>query len=180
MKTGCNVIVSVREHCYGAARKLLRQFGAVERTDYYNVLALKVDDVHRFLEALRETAERDPALTSCLARVTPVTRTFSFQAPEEFERRAEEAATGFLPQLAGQGFFVRMHRRGFRATMSSQHEEKVLDHFLLESLKQTGAPGHIAFTNPDAVLAVETIGPWAGLSLWKREELQRYPFLRFN
>jgi tRNA(Ser,Leu) C12 N-acetylase TAN1 len=180
MKVDWNVVVSVREHCYRAARRLLRQFGAVQRTDYYNVLALRVDDVPGFLEALREATERDLTLAACLARVTPVTRTFSFQAPEEFERRAQDAATGFLPKLAGQGFYVRMHRRGFHATMSSQHEEQVLDHFLLESLKQTRAPGHIAFTDPDAVLAVETIGPWAGMSLWKREQLQRYPFLRFN
>lgn len=180
MKTDWNVVVSVREHGYRAARRLLRQFGTVSRTDYYNVLALKVDDVPRFLEALRETAERDPESTSCLARVTPVTRTFNFQVPEEFEQRAEEAAAGFLPRLAGQGFYVRMHRRGFRTTLSSQNEERLLDHFLLESLKQTGAPGHITFSDPDAVLAVETIGPRAGLSLWKRDELQRYPFLRFN
>lgn len=180
MKTDWNVIVSVHEHCYQAARRLLQRFGTVERTDYYNVLALKVDDVRGFLEALRQTAEAEPAAVSCLARVVPVTRTFSFQTPDEFETRAKEAAAEFAAELAGRKFYVRMHRRGFRAALSSQQEEQFLDRFLLEFLQQRGSPGRIAFSDPDAVVAVETVGSWAGLSLWKREELQRYPFLRFD
>lgn len=180
MQAQWNVVVSVREHSYRAARKLLRQYGAIDRTDYYNVLALKVDDVNQFLEALRQAGEANPNALACLARVIPATRTFQFQTVEEFEARAKDAAADFVPQLAGKRFYVRMHRRGFHGALSSQHEEQFLDHFLLESLMQLGSPGQISFADPDAVLAVETISQWAGLSLWTREEQQRYPFLRFD
>jgi hypothetical protein len=30
--------------------------------------------------------------------------------------------------------------------------------------------GHITFEDPDAVITVETISQWAGLSLWRRED----------
>jgi tRNA(Ser,Leu) C12 N-acetylase TAN1 len=59
-------------------------------------------------------------------------------------------------------------------------EETRLSDFLLESLTKTGAGAHVTFDNPDAIVAVETIGQDAGLSLWSREELQRYPFLRLD
>jgi hypothetical protein len=39
-------------------------------------------------------------------------------------------------------------------------------------------PGHITFENPDAIIAVETIANWAGLSLWTRWQLKRYPLIR--
>ena len=175
-----NVVVSIREDCYKLAHKQLRAFGRVDHTDYYNVFALKVEDVQVFLDALRQTAERDAALARCLARVIPATRCFAFQSAEEFEARAREAAAGFVPDLLGKTFHVRMHRRGFHQKLASQHEEQLLDAFLLEQLTRTDTPGKIRFADPDAVIAVETIGPWAGLSLWKREDLARYPFLRVN
>jgi hypothetical protein len=56
-------------------------------------------------------------------------------------------------------------------------EERFLDDFILAALEQAGSPGHITFEDPDAVIVVETVGQRAGLSLWTREELRRYPFL---
>jgi tRNA(Ser,Leu) C12 N-acetylase TAN1 len=38
----------------------------------------------------------------------------------------------------------------------------------------------VSFDNPDAIIAVETIGNQAGMSLWFREDLQRYPFLHIR
>ncbi|MCR4331611.1 MAG: THUMP domain-containing protein [Sulfuricaulis sp.] len=175
-----NVVVSIREDCYKLAHKRLQAFGRVDHTDYYNVFALKVEDVQVFLDALRQTAEQDPALARCLARVIPATRCFAFQSAEEFEAHAREAAAGFVPDLLGKTFYVRMHRRGFHQKLASQREEQLLDTFLLEQLARTDAPGKIRFADPDAVIAVETIGPWAGLSLWKREDRARYPFVRVN
>jgi hypothetical protein len=43
-----------------------------------------------------------------------------------------------------------------------------------------GKPGRITFEDPDAIIAVETVAQWAGLSLWKREDLKQYPFIRLN
>jgi hypothetical protein len=73
-----------------------------------------------------------------------------------------------------------MRRRGFKGKLSSLEEEHFLDHILLESIEKTGTPGHITFEDPDAIIAVETIAQWAGLSLWSREDLQRYPFISLD
>lgn len=175
-----NVVVSIREDCYRRVTQLLGAFGRVDHTDYYNVLSLKVENVQGFLEALGPALKQDPLLGHCLARVIPATRSFIFQNPEEFEARARETAVQFIPQLLGKTFYVRMHRRGFRNRLSSQHEEQMLDAYLLDRLIAAGAPGRIGFNDPDAVIAVETLGSWAGLSLWKQDELARYPFVRVS
>jgi len=36
---------------------------------------------------------------------------------------------------------------------------------------------HVAFDDADAVLAVDTVGDRAGMALWTRDDLRRYPFL---
>jgi tRNA(Ser,Leu) C12 N-acetylase TAN1 len=173
-----NVIISIRDGCYRDTRQSLKALGAVERTGFYNVLALTVDDVPAFLEALRAQLEADAGLRRCLARVIPVTHSFTFQSPQEFEARARETVETFVDALGGKRFYVRMHRRGFRAQLSSQDEERMLDRFLLDHLQDHGAPGQVAFDDPDAVLDIETVGQWAGLALWRRDELRRYPFIR--
>ena len=59
-------------------------------------------------------------------------------------------------------------------------EERFLDTYLLEALEMAGTRGEITFDDPDAILALETVGPRAGLSLWTREELERYPLLHLD
>ncbi len=56
--------------------------------------------------------------------------------------------------------------------------ERFLDEALLEALRQTGAPGAVSFSDPDAVIAIDTIDDRAGLGLWRREDLARHPLLR--
>jgi hypothetical protein len=90
----------------------------------------------------------------------------------------KETVSEWVPQLEGKGFHVRMHRRGFKGRLSILEEEKMLDKFLLELTKVGGNPGHITFDEPDVIIAVETVAYRAGLSLWIREDLQRYPFVR--
>jgi hypothetical protein len=51
---------------------------------------------------------------------------------------------------------------------------------LLEALEKAGAPGRVSFQEPDAIIAIETIGTWAGLSLVTREDRERYPFIRLD
>jgi hypothetical protein len=73
-----------------------------------------------------------------------------------------------------------MHRRGFKGRLSSQHEERFLDEVLLEALDTRGKPSRITFEDPDAILALETVDSRAGVSLWTREDIQRYPFLHLD
>lgn len=80
-------------------------------------------------------------------------------------------------ELAGKRFHVRLHRRGFKGRLSSPEEERQLDVALLQALEQAGSPGKVAFDDPDTIVAIETVGNRAGLSLWTREDLRRFPLL---
>jgi tRNA(Ser,Leu) C12 N-acetylase TAN1 len=175
-----NVIVTIRDGGFARACALLGEFGAVNRTGLYNVVALRVADVGQFLEALRSRIEAEPGVRSDVGRVAAITQAFSFQSPEDFETHASEVVLQWAPRLAGKKFHVRMHRRGFQGRMSSQQEEHVLDKVLMEALAKTGTPGQIAFDDPDAIIDVETVGNRAGLAFWTREDLQRYPFLNLD
>ena len=175
-----NVVITVHEGFYNQARKLLERFGPVARTEYFNLLVMRTADHRQLLEELREEAGREPGSVSSLARVMPVVQTFTFQTPAEFDEKARLAVCAWLPTLAGKRFHLRMHRRGFKGKLSSMDEEKFLDTYLLEALETAGAPGRIAFDGPDAIIALETIGPRAGLSLWSREELALYPLLHLD
>jgi tRNA(Ser,Leu) C12 N-acetylase TAN1 len=175
-----NVVITVQETGYNQARKLLEKFGPVSRTDYFNILLMRVGDARHFMELLREEADRDPRSVLPLARVIPVIETFTFQTPAEFEDKARQAVCAWLPTLAGKSFHLRMHRRGFKGKLSGMEEEKFLDTYLLEALELAGTKGRISFEDPDAIIALETLGPRAGLSLWTREDMQRYPLLHLD
>lgn len=175
-----NVVINVNEWGFKEAFRKLGCFGPIRKTGFFNVLFLRVDDIHRMLETLREWTLEAPHALSFLSRLIPVTDTFSFQSPGEFEEKTKEIVLAWVPELAGKSFHVRMRRRGFKGRLSGLEEEHFLDKVLLEALEKTGNPGHITFENPDAIIAVETIGPWAGLLLVSREELQRYPFIKLD
>jgi hypothetical protein len=94
-----------------------------------------------------------------------------------FKAKARDIAVLWAPMLKGKSSPVRLHRRGFKGTLSTPKEEHFLDEALLDALEAEGAPGHIAFTGPAAIPRIETIDGRAGISLWRRQDLQRYPFL---
>ncbi len=175
-----NVVVNLHEHGFKRAFKVLQGLGAVYTTEFLNVLVMEVSNIPRFLETFKAWVSDDPSLLKIISRVVPVTSTFSFQSPAEFETKAKEAVLYWLPLLAGQNFHVRMHRRGFKGSISSHDEERFLDKILLEELVKMGNPGHITFEDPDCYIVVETVGQQAGLSCWNREDLQRYPWLKLD
>lgn len=175
-----NVIATAYDKEIAEAARLLRRFGEVERTEYYNVLVLGVEDVTRFLDALEEQTLHDASIANVVSRVVPVTDRFRFESPQEFERKALAVVDAWVPELRGRRFHVRMHRRGFKGRLSSQHEEQFLDHHLLERLQAEGRPGRICFDDPDVIVAVETVGQRAGLSRWTREQLRAHPLLKLD
>jgi tRNA(Ser,Leu) C12 N-acetylase TAN1 len=178
--TGHNVVVSVHDHGYKRAHELLELYGRIQKTDYYNVFAMTVEDTGAFLERLGKLTEVVPEVLGVISRVAPAQISFVFQSAEEFEAKAREAALARVPELAGKSFHVRFHRRGFKGRLSSHDEERFLDEVLLQAVEAAGTPGRIAFDDPDAVIDVETLGNWAGLSLWTRDDLARYPFLKVD
>ena len=173
-----NAVITV--HDFKKACDILGDYGRVQRTEFYNTLFMKVQDVHEQLEALLDRSVENHEFLSFLSKIIPVSSTFTFQSPEEFEKKSKEMILAWIDELAGKGFYVRMHRRGFKGRLSSLEEEQFLDNVLLEALAEAGTPGHVTFENPDAIIAVETIANWAGLSLWTREQLERYPFIRID
>ncbi len=175
-----NVVVNVNERGFGRAFQVLGEFGDVAKTGFYNVLVMKSNNISVMLETLRGRSLDDPAYLSFLSRLIPVANSFSFQTPEEFEQKAKDIVLARVPELAGKSFHVRMHRRGFKGKISSIEEEKFLDTALLDALEKTGLKGHMTFTDPDAIIAVESVGQRAGISFWSREDLQRYPFIRLE
>lgn len=175
-----NVVVNLNEGARRQAYRRLEIFGPAKKTGFFNVLLMKVEDLPGMLETMRKWTLEDPQSLSFLSRIIPAAGIFVFQSPEEFEAKARETVLQWVPALAGKSFHVRMRRRGFKGRLSSMDEEHFLDGILLEAVEKIGPPGHITFDNPDAIIAVETVGPWAGLSFWSREDLQRYPFIRLD
>jgi hypothetical protein len=71
-----------------------------------------------------------------------------------------------------------LHPRGAVHAFGTQEAERLLDDAVIDAAAAGGGPGRIAFTDPDAVIAVDTVDGRAGLSLWTREDLARHRLLR--
>lgn len=175
-----NVVVTVYDGGYNQARRLLHRYGPVEKTEYFNILLMRITEPRILLNSLLDEAERDPKAVSSLARVMPIDRSFSFMSAPEFEAKARDAVAGWVDELAGKSFHLRMHRRGFKGRLSSLDEERFLDTYLLEAVEQKGAGARINFDDPDVIIALETMGPRGGVSLWTRDDLKRYPLLHLD
>jgi len=173
-----NVVVTVNEDGYRRVRRMLEPYGAIAPTGYYNVMVMQVADPAGMMEQLAERIEDSPGLMNDLSRVVPATHNFNFQNAQEFEEQARAIVLQWLGQLGGSKFHVRLHRRGFKGTLSSPHEERFLDEAILDGLQDLNTPGRIGFDDPDAVIDTETVGNRAGISLWTSEDLQRFEFLR--
>lgn len=173
-----NVVITTRDEGYERAEEELEDLGAVARTNYFNVLVMEVEDPDAFLQELADRSRLIPDLMDrVLSRVAPADHAFEFQSAEEFEERARKRARQIAPELADRSFYVRVHRRGFRESLSSHEEERVIAEAVFEALEEEGRTAEVDFDDPDAVVAVETVGTRAGISVWSRDELERYPFL---
>ena len=172
-----NAVASTGEGAYTQARALLKALGKVGDTRYHNVLVLRVGDVRAALEALRGRAEADPEVRRLVPHFVPLSVTFGFMSPGEFASRAGDAVLALVPQLAGKRFYVRMHRRGFKGRLVPHEQERRLGDVILAALAGSPVAAQVGFDDPDAVLVVETGGQRAGLAVWTRQDLERYPFL---
>jgi tRNA(Ser,Leu) C12 N-acetylase TAN1 len=175
-----NVVISIRDTGFKRTFKFLEDFGEVRKTEFFNVLVLRVADVARFSQDMKEEVEADPSLMDCLSHVVPSNYTFNFQTPDEFEEKARETVRHWVQDLANLTFHVRMYRRGFKKRISSLEEEHFLDEFLLKQLEEAGIPGKISFEDPDVIIAIDTVGQRAGVSFWTRQDRHNYPFLKLT
>lgn len=175
-----NVVVTVCEAHFEEACDYLESIAHVSSTDYYNVLVMHVEETEGLLERIASDMQCVPSLHSAISRVIPLTRTFSFKAAPELEQKAGHVIRDWAPKLAEKSFYIRMHRRGLRGEVDSEKEERRLGEMAIEAVRENGSWCNVDFGDPDAVVAVETVGERGGLSLWSREELEKYPFLELD
>lgn len=173
-----NVVLTIYQDGFRRVVRALRDLGAIERTRYHNVLVAKVDDPLAFLERVEQMTLADPALYDSISRVAPAMRAFPFQSADEFVTKAKAVVDEWLPQLRNRTFHVRLHRRGMHDPRHSSELEQSLGDTLLDGLRQQGAEGTISFSDPEAVIAIDTVNDRAGLALWTREDLSRHRMLR--
>ena len=173
-----NVVISIYQEGFKPALHALREIGPVEPSPYHNVLVMKVEDPVAVLDAVERRTEEDPPLYDAVSRIAPAMRSFEFHSLEEFHDRAKDVVVEWLPQLAGRSFHVRLHRRGERHDLRTPDVERFIDDALLDALAQAGTPGHISFTDADAVIAIDTIDDRAGIGFWTREDLKQHRLLR--
>jgi hypothetical protein len=174
---GWNVIVTLPEATAGQARRILRPWGRLTRTAHFHVLVMSVDNPDGFLREFGAAVAETPGILNFIAHVFPAQRAFDFTTVAEFEEKARETALAWAPVLAGKRFHVRLHRRGLKGVLSTPKEERFLDDALLQALGAAEAPAHIRFDDADFVIHIETLDRRAGMSLWRRDDLERYPFL---
>jgi len=173
-----NVIVCVYQDGFRRALRALREFGSVEHSPFYNVLAMKAEDPVALLDAVEERAKERPALYDAISRIAPAMHSFEFDSADDFREKAKSIVVEWAPQLAGRSFHVRFHRRGAAYDLPTPDVERLLDSALLETLRRVESPGAISFSDPDAVIAIDTIDDRAGMGLWRRVDLERHRLLR--
>jgi hypothetical protein len=130
---GWNVIVTLPEATAGQARRVLRRWGMLNRTNHFHVLVMTVNDPDRFLREFGEAIAETPGILNFIAHVFPAQRAFDFATVAEFEQKARESVLSWAPVLAGKRFHVRLHRRGLKGVLSTPKEERFLDDALLQA-----------------------------------------------
>lgn len=176
-----NVVATIAPDGFHDAIRILSDFGEVSKTPFRDVLAVRTAlDAREFLEAVKTLTDTDKTLLNSVARLMPVTHRFSFSSAAEFRARVTEAVRSWARELAGKGFFVRMHRRGFHEELNSHAEERAIGQFLIDNSEDEQDRPHVDFEDPDVVIGIETVGDRGGVSRWTRADLDRYELLRFD
>lgn len=173
-----NVVVSLYQEGFRRALKALRELAPTEPSPYHNVLLMKADDPMALLAAIERRTEERTALYDAISRVAPASRSFDFRSAEEFAEKAKQIVGEWSASLGGRSFHVRLHRRGAKLDLGTQDAERLFDDVILDATAKAGNPAKVSFTDPDAVIAIDTIDDRAGLALWTREELARHRLLR--
>jgi len=173
-----NVVITMAGS--GRFRNLMSELaphGEFHKTSFLGVILGRVEDIERFLEAVRTERQRSLTAFQDLGRVIPVERTFVFHA-EDFLDKAREAVAPYIDDLAEKRFYVRLERRGLKGRIVSPEAERALDLFIEEALASKGRGAKIDFEHPDAVISLETVGDRCGVSLLTADEMKRYDFVR--
>jgi len=154
----------------------LRRLGEFRPSAFKGVCLGRVAEPGVFLETLLSAKQRGESWALAVGRAIPVERTFSF-APPELAARLKEAVTPLAARMGSSRFHFRLERRGLAGKVPSQSiEHEVADHIFAVAASQ-GVELHASFSDPDYVLAAETVGTECGVALLPRAMRERYPFV---
>ena len=173
-----NVVISVYQDGFRRALHALRELGPVERSPYHNVLLMKAENPMALLEAVERKTEENPALYDAISRIAPAMQTVDFHSATEFTAKLKSILLEWLPRLGESTFHVRLHRRGAKHDLRTPEAERLFDDLLLDAAAAAGAPCKISYTDPDVVIAIDTVDDRAGVGLWTHEDLARHRLLR--
>jgi len=173
-----NVVITVYQNGFRRALRALQEFGPVERSPYHNVLVMRVDDPMALLAAIEQKTEQSTALNDAISRVAPAMHAVEFHSAQELSERLGAVLSEWSPRLVGRSLHVRLHRRGDRRDLRTPDVERLFDDLLVRATAAAGAPCRISFTDPDAVIAIDTVDDRAGIGLWSRDDLNSYHLLR--
>lgn len=172
-----NVLITIRGGGYNKAKNVLKNYGKLETSHYYNILKLKVVDLNDFLSDFASQYSSKPFIEDCISRIHPLMETFHFDSKEDFELKVKLFLKKYLSKLNGKMFQVRINRRGQKGMLHSLHEEQYLDHYIINSLELQKGTARVNFDHPDYLIDIETLDNNAGISIWNKDDLVNYPFL---
>lgn len=175
-----NVLVTMAHNGrYGYLLKELSGYGDFHKTPFHGVILGRVTDVAQFLETIHEKRQKQVFAFQDLGRVVPLETVFTFEL-DDFLARLCQAIRPWLDKLADRRFHVRLERRGMKGQIVSPDIEQALDSYVLDELIDLGHSAQVDFDDPDAVVAIETIGDRCGVGLITRELSERYDFVRVD
>lgn len=174
-----NVLVTAQQGGQRRLRYALRRLVRLRTAGFRNVLIGRVPAPDALLSDLAALRTERPILDEWLGKVVPIERTFLVDVAR-FQEQLQEQVGHFLDRLAGRTFHVRVERRGHKGTINTHRCEQALGDYVCAALERSGIAPSVAFANPAAVLAVEVLGPVAGIGFVTREQRQRFPFVKMD
>lgn len=175
-----NVIATARPGHEADARTALARLGAIQESPSPSVILVTVDDVGAFADALMNVIADEPAAGRVFARVLPAQHTFHRESLADLEEITSGLIDDWRDDLGGATFHVRCHRRGRVSDLDTAEEESFLGDAILRLLSDRRTPGRVSFDDPDVVIDVEMLNNEAAISMWTRDDLNAYPFLRIE
>jgi tRNA(Ser,Leu) C12 N-acetylase TAN1 len=155
----------------------LHVFGEFRMTPFHYVCRGWVKHIPTFLDAVLEAQQAGRHWTRHIARVVPIVCSFEF-APDSLQGKLEAAAAELASSIAGGTCFVRVERRGLPEEVHSADLERAVADRLFSAVEAHGGVLHTSFSDPDYIVAIETLDTECGIALITREIRRRYPFVR--
>ena len=175
-----NILVTSLEGQREALLASLRALARFRRGGFPNVLVGTVENPRAFLETLRDAHASSPVIHAALGKAIPIDRMVRFADPATFIDDVTATLTPLVDRLVGRTFFVRVFRRGFRGTIDSTRAEGEIGARLVALLEAQGDRPRVRFTDPDLIIAIETLRDEVGIALLDRDVRLAHPFVRIR